>query len=255
MENWEIALNKFVDEWKSKPEVTGMIVCGSYITWNPTSHSDIDIQIILKEGTTWRERGNEIIDGVLVEYFANPLVQNMKYYKEDYENRRKVNIHMYTTGKILFDKTWDLESIIEKAKDWNKKKYKKPGEIPTEIDKYFIWDMNDNLEEIADKQWEEFYMTYYVHLEKILEKYSKFLWFEHIPTHKIKRFLIDEKDKKKYNIDNFPDTNFLKMYVEAIKLQDIETMMKNYQQLTKYVLKKMWWFNIDGWKIRTELDL
>ena len=50
MENWEIALNKFVDEWKSKPEVTGMIVCGSYITWNPTSHSDIDIQIILKEG-------------------------------------------------------------------------------------------------------------------------------------------------------------------------------------------------------------
>gem|GEM_PF-4549583 len=29
------------------------------------------------------------------------------------------------------------------------------------------------------------------------------------------------------------------MYVEAIKLQDIETMMKNYQQLTKYVLKKM----------------
>ena len=71
MEKWELALKKFLKNWENKKEVVGAIVCGSYITGNPSNHSDIDIHLLLSSKTKWRERGNVIIDGILIEYFAN----------------------------------------------------------------------------------------------------------------------------------------------------------------------------------------
>lgn len=254
MEAWEIALNKFIQKWEKKKEVVGAVVCGSYITGNPSSHSDIDIHILLDKDVTWRERGNEYIDGILIEYFANPLSQNLKYYEDDYNQRRKVNVHMFTTGKVLFDKTGDAKELIKKAKEWDKKKYKKIGKIPLEISKYSLWDMQDNLEEVFEANDEEFYMVYYVHLEKLFESYATYLRYDKIPVHKLKRFLTNEKDKKKYNVTEFPDSEFLKIYVRAIKLEDKNKMMKEYQKLTKHVFDKMGGFNIDGWKIKSPAE-
>ena len=67
-ENWEKAVDKFIKKWKSKKEVIGALVCGSYVTGNPTKHSDIDIHIILDNKCNWRMRGDEYVDGFLMEY-------------------------------------------------------------------------------------------------------------------------------------------------------------------------------------------
>lgn len=254
MEKWEIALDKFVQKWKKKKYVVWIIVCWSYITWNPSKHSDLDIHILLDKNITWRERWNEYINGILIEYFANPLLQNLKYYEDDYKQRRKVNIHMFTTWKILYDKNWDIKKLIKKAKEWNKKKYKKIDKISLEISKYFLWDMQDNLEEVFEANWNEFYIVYYVHLEKLFENYATYLKYDKIPVHKIIRFLVSEKDIKKYNVDAFPDIHFLKMYVKAVDLKNKNQMMKEYQKLTKYILEKMGGFSINWWKIRTDVE-
>lgn len=55
-------------------------VCGSYITGNPSTHSDLDVHIILNENVNYRERGNKIVDGLLIEYF-----------KDDYTNVRPMS--------------------------------------------------------------------------------------------------------------------------------------------------------------------
>ena len=254
MEKWEIALDKFVQKWKKKKYVVGIIVCWSYITWNPSKHSDIDIQILLDKNIAWRKRWNEYIDWVLIEYFANPLSQNLKYFEDDYRWRRKVNVHMFTTWKIVFDKNWDIKKLIKKAEEWNKKKYKKIDKIFLEISKYSLWDMQDNLEEVFESDWNEFYMVYYVHLEKIFECYTTYLRYDKMPVHKIRRFLTSKKDIRKYNVDIFPDLYFLEMYVKAIDLKDKNKMINEYQKLTKYILEKMGWFNIDWWKIKTGIE-
>lgn len=253
-ERWEIALEKFVSKWKNKKEVVGAIVCGSYVTGNPSKHSDIDIHLILDKKVKWRERGNEIIDGILIEYFANPLSQHIKYFEDDFKSRRKINIHMFTTGRILFDKNGDLKKIIEIAKDWDKKKFDKPKKIPIEISKYFIWDMRDNLEEVYESNNEEFYFVYYNFLNDLFESYSKYLRFDGVNVNKIRRFLTDNKDKTKYKMPDFPDSNFVSMFVDAIKLKDKKEMMGSYHKLTDYVLNKMSGFNIDGWKIRSPVE-
>lgn len=253
-EKWEIALERFIEPWRKRKEVVGAIACGSYITGNPSKHSDIDIHIILDKKVNWRERGNKIVDGILMEYFANPIQQVMKYFEKDYKGRRKIDVHMFTTGRVLFDKNGDLRKIIEKAKEWDKKKFARADKGAIERMKYSIWDKKDNLEEIYDAKGEEFDFVYYNFLGDLFEDYSSFLGFEKIPKNKVKRFLTNEKDKKKYKIADFPDKKFVELFVNAIGLTNRKEMMKIYGKLTDGVLKKMYGFNIHGWKMRTPLD-
>lgn len=65
--NWEKATKIFLQEWENKDYVIGAIACGSYITGRPTKHSDIDLRIILNDEINWRERGNKIVNGFLIE--------------------------------------------------------------------------------------------------------------------------------------------------------------------------------------------
>ena len=251
MKKWEIALQRFLKKWKNKKEVIGAIVCGSYITGNPSKHSDIDIHILLDSKTSWRERGNEIIDGILIEYFANPIKKHYEYLEEDYKQRRRVNAHMFCTGKVLFDKTGELNQLIKDSKKYLVKKYPKQNKVSVELEKYHIWDMLDNLEEIFEGNGKDFFFIFYNYLNDLFEIYAKFLQFDSLPVHKLRRFLVDEKNKKKYLVSNFPDEEFVKMFVKAINLKDKPKMMKAYQKLTNHVLSKMSGFNIDGWKIRS----
>ncbi len=72
-------------------DTIGILVCGSYITGNPSTHSDLDVHIILNENVNYRERGNKIVDGLLIEYFANPAKQIREYFKDDYTNVRPMS--------------------------------------------------------------------------------------------------------------------------------------------------------------------
>ena len=53
--NWEEKLNKFLDEFEHIDDVIGVLVCGSYITGNPSTHSDLDVHIILDEKVDYRK--------------------------------------------------------------------------------------------------------------------------------------------------------------------------------------------------------
>ena len=251
MEKWEIALHKFLMKWKKRKEVIGAIVCGSYITGDPSEHSDIDLHILLDSKTRWRERGNKIIDGFLIEYFANPIKKHYQYFEEDFKKRTKTNAHMFFTGKILFDKTGELKKLVSDAKKYFFKRYPKQNKIEIELSKYRLWDNLDNLEEVFESNNDEFFFVFYNYLKELFDIYAKFLRFDCVPVHKLKSFLSDERAKKKYCVKDFPDKNFLKMYIKAIKIEDKHKMMKLYKKIIKHVFNKMNGFNIDGWKIKS----
>lgn len=251
MKKWEIAVEKFLSKWKEKKEVVGAVICGSYITGSPSKHSDLDIQILLDKNVIYRERGNEYVDGFLIEYFANPLPQNEDYYRTDYEDRRNIHIHMFLTGKILFDKNGDVKKMIQIAKKWEKKKYRKPSKLIIELNKYFLWDNLDNLQEKYESNEEDFYFVYYNFLNSLFEKYSLYIRYNKVSEHRIMKALTDYNYKKKYWFKDFPDKEFVNLYVKALKLNDRKIMLNNYIKLTKYVHVQMGGFNIDGWKIRS----
>ena len=110
---WEEKLNKFLENWEYMNDTIGILVCGSYITGNPSTHSDLDVHIILNENVNYRERGNKIVDGLLIEYFANPAKQIREYFKDDYTNVRPMSQTQFITGKILLDKTGEVKALKE----------------------------------------------------------------------------------------------------------------------------------------------
>lgn len=249
--SWEFAVDKFLAKWKRRKDVIGAIVCGSYVTGTPSKHSDIDLHIILSDDVSSRERGNEVVDGFLIEYFANPIRKHYEYSAEDFKERRKINSHMFMTGRVLFDKTGALKKFIEFAKKDFSKKYSSLSMVSLELSKYALWDMCDNLEEVFSSGAKDFVFVYHNFLHDLFKYYSAYLRFDFFPAYQVLRFLTNAKDKQKYSIRDFPDKKFEMLFVFAIKLQDKSLMMKTYKELTEHVLDKMGGFNIDGWRIKS----
>jgi len=132
MQEWKIALEEFLKDWKIRNDVVGALVCGSYITGNPSKRSDIDVHILLSDDVEWRERGNRIINGFLIEYFVNPPKQIRRYFQEDFQDHRTMSMVQFITGMTLFDKTGIITEIKVEAQKWIKKDYKELNEIVTQ---------------------------------------------------------------------------------------------------------------------------
>ncbi|MDP5272876.1 nucleotidyltransferase domain-containing protein [Chengkuizengella axinellae] len=254
MEQWEKALDSFLIEWRRNPEVTAVMVCGSYVTGNPSPRSDIDIHIILDKNLNWRERGNKIVNGFVIEYFANPPKQIIKYFEEDYRNKRTMSMVQFLTGKVLFDRTGIIEQLKMEAAQWKNKKYEEMNETFLEIKKYSIWDSYDNLLDCYEQDRSDFLLVYHNSLCQLFSDYCSFIGYQQIPYYKIHSFLTDPKYKEKYLTDPFPDDQFRKLFIKVIEENVKELMMERYKELYGYVLEKMGGFHIDGWKIKTNVE-
>lgn len=254
MEKWERALHKFLAKWDQE-NVIGYLVCGSYVTGKPTDRSDIDVHIILSEFGDWRERGNEYVNGYLIEYFANPPRQIQQYFVEDYEQRRTMSMVQFITGKVLRDDTGELKRLKKEAHDWLNKSYETLPDVVVEIKKYILWDTHDNVADCFEQQRPDFRFTYYNALQTLFKEYALFLGQEDIPTDQVYAYLTDPLFLQKYVKTAFPDETFAQLFVRAVVSDDKQMMMTTYTELTEHVLHKMGGFDIDGWKIRTPVGI
>ncbi len=254
MKDWERATRKFLKNWENKKEVQGALVCGSYVTGRPTENSDIDLHIILDNSCTWRLRGNEVVDGFLIEYFVNPPHQIEKYLEGNYKNNRSTEAHMFTTGKIIFDKNNSVKELVNLSKKYMNKTFKKPSKTENEISKYLLWDEQDNLEEVYKRGKNDFTFVYHNVLYKTFQTYSKFLGWHNVSINKVRRLLKEKKDQKKYNLPEFPDKKFVTLFIKAIEETDTEKMYLYSKKISKYVLDNMGGLEVDGWRIKTPTE-
>lgn len=253
MHDWEKALNRFLDSWPDKEAVIGALVCGSFVTGNPTSHSDIDLHLVLKNGTEWRERGNQIVDGFLIEYFANPPKQIIQYFKEDYEDQSQMAVIQFLTGRILFD-DGTIERLKAEARRWYDKEFPRQSAAMEELHKYGLWDMLDNLQDAYEGEAPNFWFIYHNLLNALIQQYCNFLGYPAIKEIRALDIFTDQTTRDKYLLPVFSDESFQ----DLIKLALVETeknrALQLYEQLTDHVLDKMSGFEIDGWKVRTPVS-
>jgi hypothetical protein len=254
MENWRKALEVFWEDWPYTDDLAGVLVCGSYITGNPSDRSDIDVHMVLKEGEQWRERGNKIIDGYLIEYFCNPPVQIRNYFEGDYQGRSTHAAVQFATGEILMDSEGTIALLKQEAQRWLEKPFEKTGETGLEFIKYAIWDSLDNLEDLYEKGGEEFGFVYHNSLKVLFDQYCQYLGVEQIPYYQIASYLSEENYLKKYLKEPFPDQDFSKVFQKALKVTAKEEKMMQFRKLSSHVLAKMGGFEIDGWKMKSPIE-
>lgn len=138
MKNYKIAINKFINQLENKNDIAGALVCGSFVTGDPTVNSDIDLHLLLSKKTSYKERGNKIVDGFLIEYFMNTKEEILKYFKSDYSKNRTVSYVMFLTGEIIFDKNKEILELKKEAKKYIKKDFFKLKNHEMENYKYAL---------------------------------------------------------------------------------------------------------------------
>lgn len=252
MEAWEIALNKFLDDWRDMDEVVGALVCGSFVTGNPTAHSDIDVVIVLREGNEWRERGNRIVDGLLIEYFANPPAQIRQYFKGDYADDRRVEAVLFTTGRVMFDRDGTVESLKSEAVEWMGREFQPLPDTWPELNRYTLWDNLDNHQDAFEQGSRDFPFVYHNTLTRIYSTYAKYLRHPVVPFAKLYKCLTEpELAERRYRMDPFPDKEFLSLFTKAVTETEPARMLEHAANLTRYVLDALGGFEIDGWAFRS----
>ena len=249
--NWQLALEKFLKEWKEKDFVEGALLTGSYAIGMETKYSDVDVYIILSDSVEWRERGNKVIDGVLIEYFANPSRQIKHYFEKELKENNRSTARIVAISKVLFDKTGITEDLKREALEYMKKPFQKPDEVWIEIAKYGLWDMLDSVKDAKERNDPSFNHLYHLTLNNALKAYSRFLCVEVPPASKIYRLFTDEEFRKAYLFEPFPDEKFVALFLNAMQEENLETLEK----LVVYVFEKMGGFNIDGWQLRTKTEV
>ena len=251
--NWEERLNKFLENFKYKNDIDGILVCGSFITGNPSSHSDLDVHILLKEKVDYRVRGNKIVAGLLIEYFANPPRQIREYFKEDYSEIRPMAQIQFITGKILLDKTGEVQKLKKEARKMLDKRYSDLNTDINELNKYELWDMLDDLQDGFENDRDDFDFIYYCNLDKLLSLYMKYIKY---PYHKktILGNITSEIVKNKYLLEELPDKQISGLIKNCIILKNKEDRMKNYELLTNKILNLTGGFDIDKFEFKSLVD-
>jgi len=253
MRHWEDALHKFLAEWRERADVIGALVCGSFVTGSPSNRSDIDVHIVLTDESDWRERGNRYVDGFLVEYFANPPRQIRAYFEEDFRDRRTMSHVQFMTGKVIFDPHGVVGQLKQEAREWKAKKYDGIAPSLIELKKYGLWDAYDNLSDCFESGRSDFDFVYYQSLYLVFNEYCALLNIERIPCYQVTRYLSDPSYLSKYLKSPFPDPEFAKLFMTAVEVEDRGKKLEACKLLVEHVFHKTGGFDIDGWRIRTQV--
>ncbi|MGK0307867.1 MAG: hypothetical protein ACI8RP_000823 [Urechidicola sp.] len=161
---------------------------------------------------------------------------------------------MFTTGRVIFDKDDSLKELVKEAKRYMKKPFKKPNKSMNEINKYGLWDLQDNLEEVYKRGKNDFNYVYFNVLHETFQNYSKYLGYHSVPINRVRRFFTEKRDQQKYMIPEFPDKKFVTLFVKAMEEENREKMFEYSKKISKHVLNDMGGFKVDGWSIKTKTE-
>jgi len=254
MKNWEEKLNSFLSGFEHFGDVIGVLVCGSYITGNPTRHSDLDVHLILKDSVYYRERGNKVIDDLLIEYFANPPRQIFRYFEDDFHERTLMSQTQFATGKIMLDKTGDLTILKEKALEMIDTFYKNERETPSmsDLTKYLLWDMLDDLQDALETGKPDFDFLYFNSLSRMMAFYMQCI---NRPYNfkTIHGNVSDGTFRGRYLLRELPNATIRTLIAKSITTVNKSDRLVIYESLTKKILDGFGGFNIDDFKLKSDV--
>jgi len=254
MKDWEEKLNNFLLDFEHINDAVGVLVCGSYITGNPTLHSDLDVHIILNDNVNYRERGNKVIDGLLIEYFANPSKQILRYFEDDFNEGQLMAQTQFATGKIILDKTGDVAILKEKALMMIDTFYENGIDTPfmSDLTKYFLWDMLDDLLDAYEIGKQDFDFLYFNSLSRMMTFYMQSI----NRPYNFKTILgnvSDDTFRGKYLLRELPDATIRGLIAKSITTADKRERLDIYERLTKTILDCFGGFSIGDFKFKSDI--
>lgn len=251
MEKYQLAIEKFLDEYKNEDYFLGALLTGSYATGNYDKNSDIDIYIVTNNETKWRERGNKNIDGFIIEYFINPKQKILSYFEKELKDYHLSSTMMFVNGKILYDKDGSVKELINIAK--NNFNLSDIDDFKYKSNCYMVWDGFDELESKYNKK-EDIDFTYNIFLQRVIEAYFYNKQIPSIPLNKIEKILKDKNYRSKYNIIKLPEQEFTSKLINCFNEKDYDKKYMYAKELYQYFLDEFQDFDINNFSLRSSAE-
>ena len=254
MEKWQLAIEKFLNEYKNEDYFLGAILTGSYATGNNDKNSDIDIYIVTKNDTEWRERGNKNIDGFLIEYFINPKKKILSYMEKDLQDYHMSTTMIFVNAKILYDNDGSVQELINIAK--NNANLSNLGNLDNfkyKMNCYSVWDGFDELESKYNKH-QDIDFSYYIFLQRVIDAYFYNKQIPSIPLNKIEIILKDIEYREKYNVRKMPNKEFIIRIIKCLDEKDYDKKFEYAKDLYNYFLNQFNDFDINNLVVRSSAE-
>ena len=253
--NWREKLEKFLNDFKYKDDVIGVLACGSYITGKPTSHSDLDVHIILKKDCDYRLRTTKFVDGLLIECFVNPADQIRKYMQEDYNEIQQSSMNQFATGVIVRDDLGEVAKLKEEAKALLAKKFCDVDNSVSELTKYAIWDMLDDLEDAYKEKKSDFDFIYYNNLNYLLSSVLKSYKYPYGKKVILGALTNPALYKQKYSLSKFEDEDVGKLIIQSITAKSKKKRLNAFRDLANLFWNKTGGFEINTFEFKSATDI
>lgn len=240
MKDFEKAYLKFLEKYKNESWYEGAILCGSYATGNYNENSDIDIYIVSNNNNDWRERGNCVINGFMIEYFINPIKKVESYFEEEKNSFERHTLFMFNQAVILDDVNGNIKQLINLAKETLNIEPQINNYVYN-INCYCVWERFDEVESKYLKG-EDIDLSYYYFLQCAISTlaYNKSLGSFNI--NKIERFLLNKDFRKKYGLKKFFDKKDSLLLIKCLTEKDKDSKYNNAKILYEHICKE---FNFD----------
>jgi hypothetical protein len=252
---WRRAVARFLDELPFRRDVVGALVCGSFVTGAPGPRSDVDLHLVLAAGARWRERGNRVIDGIVVEYFANPPRQIRAYFRRDHEANRRNTPTQFATGRVLFDdRRGTVRRLVAEARAWERRPMVAVTAAWRELSKYALYDRLDDLEDAALRGAPDVPFLYHLLVAAAAECHARLAREPAAGPAKLYGMLTSARVRRKYRAAPPADARLARLLVAALRERDPARMPDRARALVGHLLERMGGFSLDGWRLRTKLS-
>lgn len=228
------AINSFLHTWKDRPEYDGTLLSGSLATGMATQESDIDLKILYRAGTNYREMGECVIDQQYISFIAMPAKDYEACFQSDLESITKFEILGLAVGQIIDDPNQQMAALQQKAIQLATQAIE--GYQPVDVlhEKLKLNRQIKVLQEMSSN--DLFYaLAYSELLQAILTFYARSLQAD-IPGYikKWERFFTQAAYRKASQLTTFPDEQFVQLFIQAARPMRIVAI----KQLYDYVIEK-----------------
>lgn len=138
----EVVTQRLMDELGEN--LLGLLFGGSAAYGTPMRTSDLDLFVLIRPH--WRQRRNELVEGVEVEMFINPVEQ----LRREIEERQPATVEMFARGRIHHDPTGVVAELAERAQHIASQPRPRPDGSETYFIRYRPSDLLRDAEDLLD---------------------------------------------------------------------------------------------------------
>ena len=146
MEQLESALRATTAKLLSEfgDDLLGILLGGSVAYGTPMPNSDIDLYVLIR--SSWRQRRNELVEGVEVEMLINPVEQ----IRRELLARQPATVEMFARGRAVHDPAGVVREKVQLARQMAAEPRDRPGQSELYFLRYRPSDLLKDVEDLID---------------------------------------------------------------------------------------------------------